>query len=1010
MKTKKTKFGLTLMLALACVCAAFGFVGCKKVTPPAEHEHNYTEWRYSDTEHWRECPDDGAATEKSPHEFTNGQCECGFVDPREFGTVTGKVTLYGGKNVADYSGVTVDFEGDDAVVTFDANGNFTATHVTVGKAYDVTVSKEGYFSSTAAVRLDTKDETVALVKPFALVYQRFEAWQNRNLANFDLLHMNDAAKPYIASVAAGDLGVISRDSYGDVAMSVWMKQGNNTGAPYPNKGVLIKFGEGEDYMILRIQKDGSDYWLRWDGALPWQLSGQSQSTPTIEGSQKWICKLDDTQRQTYASDAGIKLTAVRKGNVLYAFLGDQYMSGTAPYVGNGVRVLSQEYADDKVRVGFWEMSALKEKRWNFEVTEDISAYEAALPSHSATASAAEHGTVAFDKTTYLYGETATVTVTPDNGYILSSLTVNDTHVELEVADNAYSFTVTQNSTASATFRSADTIDSVAFSLSADANANGKQITLYRDGETDIVGTVANNMFTAANVKPGRWHVKTTQYGVEFALKDVWVGSNSVSVDTSGAFKTATAVNIGNEKTHDSGAGDMFYSVPANIVGDAYFAMKVKSSTDTSSMTNDAARFGLHMMYAGNKELGITFVVKGGNWVLQTNGAVYEQRTVVYALREAMKTEDGIYMAVHRESVTGNVHVYLGPSMENLTELTAFTSDAITAITKNAIVQFGVDFRSGAYAATVSGLLYGTTMADAFGVEYERKNVAVTVNGVTPGGESASLTGTVTLTNVMDSTDTHTVSLISGVATVNGLFTPGTYNVVSSNADYCERLLTLVKGDATAIVTLQYKRFDAWAHGNLDRLDTSHMNDAVTNDATPYVKTVTAGDLGVITRDSYSGNVAVSVQLMSKNNSGDKWPHSGLIVQFKDGAQMILRLHNYNDNGSYHGQQWLCWNKTGSTWNQTTLLNSDKWANQKITDDQASKFNSDQGVKLTLVRKGNKLYVALDGTFVNELTMTLDAKYTDSEVKVGFWEFNPQANKEWKFEITTDLSGFTGLPD
>ena len=79
MKTKRIRLWMALMLASLCVCAAFAFVGCNDntVTPPAEHEHSYTEWRHSDTEHWRVCPDDGASTEKSPHRFVDGKCECG---------------------------------------------------------------------------------------------------------------------------------------------------------------------------------------------------------------------------------------------------------------------------------------------------------------------------------------------------------------------------------------------------------------------------------------------------------------------------------------------------------------------------------------------------------------------------------------------------------------------------------------------------------------------------------------------------------------------------------------------------------------------------------------------------------------------------------------------------------------------------------------------------------------------------------------------------------------------
>ena len=118
--------------------------------------------------------------------------------------------------------------------------------------------------------------------------------------------------------------------------------------------------------------------------------------------------------------------------------------------------------------------------------------------------------------------------------------------------------------------------------------------------------------------------------------------------------------------------------------------------------------------------------------------------------------------------------------------------------------------------------------------------------------------------------------------------------------------------------------------------------------------------------------------------------------------MILRLHNYNDGSSYQGQQWLRWEKTGNPWGQSTLSNSEKWANQKITDEQKNKFDSDEGVKLTLVRRANMLYVLLDDSLVNELTMTLDGKYATGKVQVGFWEMNPQIEKTWKFDISDKI--------
>ena len=716
MKTKKTRFWLTLMLVLACICTGFAFVGCEKSgTPSAEHVHNYTEWHYTNTEHWRVCPEDGAATEKSPHSFIDGKCECGFVDTREFGTVTGKITLHGGKNADDYSDVTVDFEGDDVIVSVDKDGNFIATHVTVGKAYDVTVSKEGYSSQTAAVRLDTKDETVDLVKPFALEYQRLQSWLDKDLSNFDLSHMNDE-NPYISSVADGDLGVITRDVYDDVAVSVWLTKVKDDSENYPQKGVFVKF-EGDQYMILRIHDNKL---LRWDAAT-W---GQE----TIENKDTNICDLSSDQLEKLEQEEGIKLTLVRHGNALYTYLDGEFILA-------GTKILSQEYADDKVQVGFWEFAPKANKVWKFDIEKDVSDYEVQIPTFDAPEVTAENGTIAFDKTSYKFGETVTITVKAEAGYTLRSLRVCGEDVTSLVKNNMYSFTVT--------------------------------------GEITV---------------------------------------------------------------------------------EAVFA------------------------------------------------------------------------------------------------------------------------------------------------DYQLQDVGLIVNGLKMG-ETEQLSGEVTLINIADANDTRKITLTESKATVNDLVTPGTYKVVFSDGNYYDGTLTLEKGDATATVTLQYKCFDAWANGDLNRLDLSHMNEK-----DPYISSVADGDFGVITRDFYY-DVSVSVWLTKVKDSGDQYPNKGVFIKFEDGKYMILRIHDYYQDGSL----WLRWDKT--IWNLTTVENAETWICE-LNSEQEEKFNSEEGIKLTLVRRGNLLYAFLDDVFMpgengyaGNGTRTLPEEYADDKVQVGFWEFAPKANKNYKFNISSDIPTF-----
>lgn len=78
---KKKKFLLVFAtLTAPCILATGALVGCGE-----QHEHAYTKWENSETQHWLVCPDDNEKDENSvaDHEFgTDGKCvECGYEKP-----------------------------------------------------------------------------------------------------------------------------------------------------------------------------------------------------------------------------------------------------------------------------------------------------------------------------------------------------------------------------------------------------------------------------------------------------------------------------------------------------------------------------------------------------------------------------------------------------------------------------------------------------------------------------------------------------------------------------------------------------------------------------------------------------------------------------------------------------------------------------------------------------------------------------------------------------------------
>ena len=85
----KKKTPLIFLLATLSA-AAIGAVGCGDKTDDGkpEHVHSYTEWKYDETKHWKECPDDHAkdASTEGAHKDAdnNSRCDdCGYVIPAQ---------------------------------------------------------------------------------------------------------------------------------------------------------------------------------------------------------------------------------------------------------------------------------------------------------------------------------------------------------------------------------------------------------------------------------------------------------------------------------------------------------------------------------------------------------------------------------------------------------------------------------------------------------------------------------------------------------------------------------------------------------------------------------------------------------------------------------------------------------------------------------------------------------------------------------------------------------------
>jgi len=142
-----------------------------------QHQHSYTEWGKSATEHWKFCVDDNVIDEstRAPHTYDDASdttCnDCGYVrqvvDPSVgTGTLSGVVTASGQAVI----GATVTVDGKESVKT-NANGEYTVEGISVATTteIDITVTAEGYYEYSGKVSVEagsasiTKDIELTLI-------------------------------------------------------------------------------------------------------------------------------------------------------------------------------------------------------------------------------------------------------------------------------------------------------------------------------------------------------------------------------------------------------------------------------------------------------------------------------------------------------------------------------------------------------------------------------------------------------------------------------------------------------------------------------------------------------------------------------------------------------------------------------------------------------------------------------------------------------------------------------
>ncbi len=486
---KKIKLAIPFaVLAITCGIAA----GCG-----GGHEHSYTEWGHTAEQHWKQCPDDKTIDEstKEGHTFFDGICECGerqpvvdvtitngttdtngtvtlskttgktgdtvtvTVAPNEgyqlksltindanvFGAMTGntyefKVAAdttviavfekiasssvnaaitgrkYGvtGNSLTAGMPVTLSATGRDDVVTeIKADGDNLVIAVDEIAGDNWSVKVDGYVAATILIPRDA-EYTTTIALEYDLMENLKATWGNSD--SVDLSNQNAGKIKHTGGYVQWVSSKNSYDASESVAITATVGKGGY------RQGVFIRF-KGETYdddKYVMVSKENNDKigWCAMGGGSDYRGSAISP----------WEDNIKPLTKNEY------ELTLVRDGADIYFFVDGEYIN----------KKTFSEYADKECYVGLFCTGATTME--NSERTFSIGDYDDFFKTVTITdtTGTGANGSITLPAGEHKVGEQVEISVTPDSGYVVSSLTVNGKEYADRVANGKVTVTLTKD--------------------------------------------------------------------------------------------------------------------------------------------------------------------------------------------------------------------------------------------------------------------------------------------------------------------------------------------------------------------------------------------------------------------------------------------------------------------------------------------------------------------------------------------------------------------------------------
>ena len=395
-----------------------------------------------------------------------------------------------------------------------------------------------------------------------------------------------------------------------------------------------------------------------------------------------------------------------------------------------------------------------------KVTGNIDIEVEFVPYHEGTAAQVSvkdgytHGTVSLDKDSYVVGDSVTLTLTPEEGYIISDVLANGESIigiGLNTEDGGKTFTITTKCVETplefeVVFAEATNVNGYKFEFAASNKVDGMSVRL-RNLTGDIYESVVEGSTATFDSIPSglyTFEANITNYWLE--IGEYFVSTAAVNnVNISGSFPNGVYYQGDFTDLPAQAVNTYFRAVTTDISEEAWFAMKIAIDPD-GAPRGQKYRIGYRMYVSyydtatgetKNVECGPTimwytkydsfrFSQCGLNWTECDIPAIYNDAAW------QRNGEDGLYMIVNYLPETGTMRIYL--ALSDKSEIYHLI-DLQDSRLQGTITQFGVGVwvEGNSYCpAEIHDVRYGVSLSDC--LAFDEEDVITISNPAVEGGE------------------------------------------------------------------------------------------------------------------------------------------------------------------------------------------------------------------------------------------------------------------------------------